>query len=201
MGREDNRSGLNLAYALLAASGLLLVYGTIRNGRKVQWGVLGRVVSTAYARLSNGKQIALTLITSLILYASAWMTWGIDVAAAYRRAGDTANIIATLATATIFYVSPWLILTIISGLALLILVLLRLDLGLALVVLFAPFFSLPRQLFESAFSMSELILIMCVVSFALRWIAEFRITCTARCAAARCKCENSEFSSSPFTLP
>ena len=168
MGREDDRSGLNLAYALLAASGLLLIYGTIRNGRKVQWGVLGRVVSTAYARLSNGKQLALTLITSLILYASAWMMWGLDIATAYRRAGDAANIVATLAAATIFYVSPWLVLTIISGLALLILIMLRLDLGLALVVLFAPFFSLPRQLFDSAFSMSELILIMCAAAFVLR---------------------------------
>ncbi len=96
------------------------------------------------------------------------MTWGVDVAAAYRRAGDTTNIIATLAAATIFYVSPWLILTIISGLVLLALIILRLDLGLALVALFAPFFFLPRQLFESAFSMSELILLMCVVAFVLR---------------------------------
>ena len=95
------------------------------------------------------------------------MTWGVDVAAAYRRAGDTTNIVATLAAATIFYISPWLILTIISGLVLLVLIILRLDLGLALVAFFAPFFFLPRQLFESAFSMSELILLMCVVSFVL----------------------------------
>jgi O-antigen ligase len=104
------------------------------------------------------------------------MTWGVDLATAYRRAGDTTNIIATLAAATIFYLSPWLILTIISGLALLALIILRLDLGLALVTLFAPFFFLPRQLFESAFSMSELILLMCVVAFVLRAARSVRRT-------------------------
>jgi O-antigen ligase len=134
----------------------------------VHWLEVGGVISAAYTRLSSGKQIALTVITALIVYGSAWLTWGVDIAAAYRRAGDTANILATLAAATIFYVSPWLILTIISGLVLLVLVILRLDLGLALVALFAPFFMLPRQLFESAFSMSELVLVMCVISFVVR---------------------------------
>jgi O-antigen ligase len=168
VGRSEDRSNLNTIYAVLIVSGLLLIAGAIYFGRKADWGSAGRVTSGAWARLNDSKQVILALITSLIVYASAWMAWGVDVAAAYRRAGDTTNIIATLAAATIFYVSPWLILTIISGLALLVLIILRLDLGLALVALFAPFFFLPRQLFESAFSMSELILLMCVVAAGLR---------------------------------
>jgi hypothetical protein len=148
--------------------GVLFGYGAVYFGRKAEWGSLGDQISALWSRLSGGKQVAATLITALIVYASAWMTWGVDIAAAYRRAGDTTNIVATLAAATIFYVSPWLILTIISGLVLLILIILRLDLGLALVALFAPFFFLPRQLFESAFSMSELILLMCMASFVMR---------------------------------
>ncbi|HZY41033.1 MAG TPA: O-antigen ligase family protein, partial [Anaerolineae bacterium] len=155
-------------YGVMGALGVVCAFGVWRNARRVRWREVGGVISTAYARLSNGKQIALTVITTLIVYASAWLTWGVDIAAAYRRAGDTANILATLAAATVFYISPWLILTLISGLVLLVLVCLRLDLGLALVALFAPFFMLPRQLFESAFSMSELVLVMCVVSFVLR---------------------------------
>ena len=142
----------------------------------------------------------MAVITALIVYATAWMTWGVDLAAAYRRAGDTTNIIATLAAATIFYVSPWLILTIISGLVLLVLIILRLDLGLALVALFAPFFFLPRQLFESAFSMSELILLMCVVAFVLRGaysvrrtrkITLARFTASRRWTGASWRCSSS----------
>ena len=168
VGRSADRSNLNTIYAVLLLSGLLLIAGAIYFGRRADWGGVGRKVSAAWARLSDSKQVIVALITSLIVYASAWMAWGVDVAAAYRRAGDTTNIIATLAAATIFYVSPWLILTISSGLVLLVLIILRLDLGLALVALFAPFFFLPRQLFESAFSMSELILLMCVVAAGLR---------------------------------
>lgn len=168
VGRQEDRGPLNTVYGLLGVSGLLLVLGTVYFGRRAEWGSVGRAVAAAWARLSSSKQIVVVVITSLIVYASAWMAWGVDVAAAYRRAGDTSNIIATLAAATIFYISPWLILTLISGLVLLVLIILRLDLGLALVAVFAPFFFLPRQLFESAFSMSELILLMCVASFILQ---------------------------------
>jgi len=168
VGREDDRGILNLLYSVTGALGLVCAFGSWRNARRVHWLEVGGVISSAYARLSSGKQIALTVITALIVYGSAWLTWGVDVAATYRRAGDTANILATLAAATIFYVSPWLILTFISGLVLLVLVILRLDLGLALVALFAPFFMLPRQLFESAFSMSELVLVMCVIAYVVR---------------------------------
>jgi O-antigen ligase len=168
VGRSEDRSGLNAAYDLLFISSILLAIGAVYFGRKADWGSFGRKVSAWWSRLGGKQQTLVAVTTAIIVYATAWMAWGVDIAAAYRRAGDTANIIATLAAATIFYVSPWLILTVISGLVLLALIILRLDLGLALVTLFAPFFFLPRQLFESAFSMSELILIMCVASAVLR---------------------------------
>lgn len=168
VGRSEDRRSVDSINSLLLMSGLLLAIGAIYFGRKADWGVFGRRISALWSRLSGRQQTLVAVVTAGIVYATAWMTWGVDVAAAYRRAGDTTNIIATLAAATLFYISPWLILTVLSGLALLVLIILRLDLGLALVALFAPFFFLPRQLFESAFSMSELILLMCVVALVLR---------------------------------
>ena len=114
-----------LAYGLLALSALLLAVGAIYCGRKADWGTFGRQVSAIWARLGESQQVLITLVTASIVYASAWMTWGVDIAAAYRRAGDTSNLIATLAAATIFYISPWLVLTLISGLILLALIILR----------------------------------------------------------------------------
>jgi O-antigen ligase len=174
VGRSEDRSGLHATYGLLLISGLALALGAIVFGRKADWGGFGRKVSTLWSRLSGSKQTIVAVVTALVVYATAWLTWGVDLAAAYRRAGDTTNIIATLAAATLFYISPWLILTLISGLVLLALIILRLDLGLALVALFAPFFFLPRQLFESAFSMSELTLLMCVASAMLRGVWSVR---------------------------
>jgi O-antigen ligase len=176
VGRSEDRGGLNAAYGVLFIGGMLFACGAVYFGRKADWGGFGRNVSALWSRLSSRQQTIVAVITALIVYATAWLAWGVDVAAAYRRAGDTTTILATLAAATIFYVSPWLILTLISGLVLLALIILRLDLGLALVALFAPFFFLPRQLFESAFSMSELILLMCAVSATLRGARSMRRT-------------------------
>jgi O-antigen ligase len=76
---------------------------------------------------------------------------------------------AVLIAAAAFYFSPWLSLTLISGLVLAVLILLRLDLGLALIVATAPFYLHPRSLFGKAFTMAELTTLLCVASWAVRW--------------------------------
>jgi O-antigen ligase len=93
---------------------------------------------------------------------------------------DGPAIAAVLTAAGVFYFSPWLTptngpmlaaLTLLSGLALGALILLRLDLGLALVVAAAPFYRYPRPLFGRAFSMAEIATLLCLVSWGLRQLA------------------------------
>ncbi|MCX7681852.1 MAG: O-antigen ligase family protein [Anaerolineae bacterium] len=67
-----------------------------------------------------------------------------------------------------FYFSPWLPLTLVCGLALAALILLRLDWGLALVAATAPFYLHPRPLFGKAFAMAELLTLCCLLSWAVR---------------------------------
>ena len=88
--------------------------------------------------------------------------------------GDRLALAATLIAAAVFYFSPWLPLTLISGLALAALILLRLDVGLALVVATASFYLYPRSLFGKAFSMAEVATLLCVVSWGLRQLAAWR---------------------------
>ena len=76
-----------------------------------------------------------------------------------------------LLVAGVFYFSPWLPLTLASGLALATLILLRLDLGLALVAATAPFYLHPRPLFGKAFSMVEITTLLCLVSWGVKQIA------------------------------
>lgn len=75
-----------------------------------------------------------------------------------------------LITAGLFYVSPWLPLTLVAGAAMAILVLLRLDLGLAMVALSAPFYLHPRPLLGKSFSMTEILILLCLGSWAVRRI-------------------------------
>ncbi|HLF29219.1 MAG TPA: O-antigen ligase family protein [Anaerolineae bacterium] len=171
-GQFEDRAVYDAALWALGVAGLVFAYGAIRNAQRTQWGA----ISSLHSQLSNTTRIILTAITALIFYASLWLTWGVDVAAAYRRLGEPANVLITLAAATIFTLSPWLILTVLSGAALAILILLRLDLGLMLVAFFAPFFLLPANLFYRFSSMVELTLILCVVAWGVRRLYALRNT-------------------------
>lgn len=80
--------------------------------------------------------------------------------------------LAVFVAAGVFYFSPWLPLTLLSGLALAALILLRLDLGLALVAVSAPFYLHPRPLFGKAFSMAEIATLLCLMSWLIRQIGK-----------------------------
>ncbi len=73
-----------------------------------------------------------------------------------------------VAVAVVFYVSPWPALTLVSGLALAGLLIWRLDLGLALVAAAAPFYRYPRPLGGRAFAMAEILVLLCLLSWAVR---------------------------------
>jgi O-antigen ligase len=88
------------------------------------------------------------------------------------RLSDGPALAATLAAAAAFYFSPWLPLTLVGGLALAVLILLRLDLGLALVAAVVPFYMRPRLLFGKAFSMAEIVTLLCALSWAARRIGQ-----------------------------
>jgi len=80
---------------------------------------------------------------------------------------------ATLAAAAAFYLSPWLLLTLVSFLLLAGLILLRLDLGLALIAASVPFYRYPRPLLGRAFSMAEILTLLCALSWGLRMLARW----------------------------
>jgi O-antigen ligase len=81
-------------------------------------------------------------------------------------------VFATLVVAAAFYLSPWLPLTVVSGVALAALVILQLDLGLALVAATAPFYLHPRSMFGKAFSMAEILTLLCLLSWGVRWVSK-----------------------------
>lgn len=141
-------------FGLLA---LLSLGGLIAAARRVEWGVLGRAVAAAWGRLSGGAQLLATAAVAALLWASAWMTWGLEAGNAFRRLGDGAGIAAVLAAAALFYYSPWFLLTLLAALALFVLILLRPELGLALIAALAPFYTFPRPLLDKAFSMAEIL--------------------------------------------
>ncbi|MGD1994785.1 MAG: O-antigen ligase family protein [Anaerolineae bacterium] len=158
----------------LAVLALACVAGMVSTGRHLRFGALGTAVSAAWGRLSDGVQLALTALTTGLLWLAAWMTWGVEAGDVFRRLGDEVGITATLAAAGLFYYSPWFLLTLVAGALLFVLILLRLELGLALIAALAPFFAFPWTMFNRAFSMAEIVTLMALASWGVRQLCRLR---------------------------
>jgi O-antigen ligase len=153
--------------ALLGVAALGLAVGAYGIGRTIDWADWGRGLRAAFGRLGQVGQVVLTAGVAALFALSGALTWLHPAGGAFRRLGDGPQTVLLAAVAALFYFSPWLILNIISGLALLVLIFWRLDLGLALVALSAPFYVYPKPLLGYRFSMVEMVLLMTVAAGAL----------------------------------
>jgi O-antigen ligase len=136
----------------------------------VEWSA----ASILHERLGDAIHFVLVVATAAVFYASTWLTWGQQISAAFRRWDEGTSIAAMLGLTAVFYFSPWLVVTILSGLALFLLILLRLDVGLALVALVIPFYLLPRAIWDRVFSLAEIVVIMCLISWLFQNLAKVR---------------------------
>jgi O-antigen ligase len=84
-----------------------------------------------------------------------------------------ALVVAPVAALALYF-SPWLFLQVASGLALAVLVFLRLDVGLALIAATAPFYLKPVALLGKSFSLVEIVTLLCMVSWGVRCIWQWR---------------------------
>ena len=159
----------NLTLAALAILGIAFaVFGALAV-RRIEWSAAVGLTT----RLGDVAHTALMVITAIVFYASTWLTWSQEIPNTLRRVGDGTGIAALLGLSVLFYYSPWLVVTLLSGLALFVLILLRLDLGLALVALVIPFYMLPKAIDPYLFSMAEIVLVMCCVAWAWRKFPQF----------------------------
>ena len=104
-------------------------------------------------------------LLGLLTWLTASLTWAQDAATAYRNLGTPAPLVISALTSALAFWSPLYVLSLIALAALLVLVLLRLDLGLMLLAFFIPFYLQPQRLFAYSFSMVELLMVMCAVSW------------------------------------
>jgi O-antigen ligase len=143
-----------LSFLSLLALGLAA--GAIWSGRGLDWSGLSGLLE----RLGRTGQLVLTAVVAALFALSGWLTWLDPAGGAFRRLGDGPATVLTAAVAALFYLSPWLLLNIASGLALFLLILWRLEFGLALIALSAPFYVYPKPLLGLRFSPVELFTMM-----------------------------------------
>jgi O-antigen ligase len=122
----------------LAAASVVLLVLLVRDARRVRWSSL----AVTFLRLPSGGQAGLVGGLTASLWAAAALSWG-------RATPDD------IVSMTCFVVSL-VILPILASLFAL-----RLDLGLALVALLAPFYLVPESMFYRALSMPEALIGLC----------------------------------------
>ena len=159
------RLGLGL-YALLAALGVGIA---VFAGRRVDWGGLGDALAAFQSRVAAWLQVVVSLLLSAVYLFAAWQTLGQGV---FRRLGEGGGVLTLLLATGLFYFSPWFLLTLAAGALVALIVILRPDLGLALVMLAAPLYMHPLSLLGKSFSLAELILLPtlagCLLTLATR---------------------------------
>ncbi|MBI3241214.1 MAG: O-antigen ligase family protein [Chloroflexi bacterium] len=172
VGPNVSQPDVRLPLSALAIIGLVNFIGLLRtiSTRSVQ-----PPISNLKSRLSDSTQTFIAALLSALLWASAWLTWGSDTAQVIRKYGDAAPLIVTLLTAGLFYYSPFLILTLLCLALLFSLFYLRPDLSLPLIAFTAPFYLMPRPLWDRAFSMVEILTVLAFVPAILRLIPRLRL--------------------------
>ncbi|MGD9099870.1 MAG: beta-galactosidase, partial [Anaerolineae bacterium] len=136
--------------------------GMAWSARRVQWRWAGQTLRATWKGLSDAAQVAITASVTLVFWANAWLSWG------QEHAAGKGGLVATLAAATLFYVSPAFLLSLFSLGLLALLIVLRLDLGLALVAFAAPFYLQSRAMFDQALSVVEIAVLLCLVSWGIQ---------------------------------
>jgi O-antigen ligase len=161
---------------VLAAAGLALA-GAVVFGWRAGWPAALQAARRRFTARSTVLQAALTGLVAVLFYGTAWLTWSENLLNVGRplleRLGAGGQVALVAAVAGGFYYSPWLPLTLAALLALAVLIFFRLDLGLALAVFCAPFYLLPRPLFERSFAMTGIVIWLCALAWLLdaarRW--------------------------------
>ncbi len=157
-----------VVFAGLAIVGLGL---GIRSAYKLEGRALLQWLAQLRRRLSEPLQVSLATVLGAVFGLAAWMTWAQGL---FRRLGDGAGLAAVLLAGGLFYLSPWLVLTLISGFLLFLLIILRPELGLALVIATSPLYLHPVSLFGRTFSLAELILLPTLVGWGVALLGRLR---------------------------
>lgn len=165
---EPYNRQLWVAWITVVVSAALVIV----TGRLLAWQTLVQALHPLLSRLNFALQIGISVITSLALMAGMLLTWGEPVPQIVRRV-LWEPLLPIVLTGGLLVLKPGFLLVIITSLLLFIIIYNRLEIGLLLVVLYAPFFLFPVELYTFAFPMSEVVLLITTGAWIGRLLAQW----------------------------
>jgi O-antigen ligase len=157
-----------LAVLGLVAAGLTV--GAVWTGRRAAWGPAGQRIVTLGRRLGGTGLWVVAAAVAAIFALTGWLTWLHPAGGVFRRLDEGSQALLVTAGASLFYFSPWFLLNLASGLFLLILIFWRLELGLALIALSAPFYVYPKPMAGYSFSPVEMFTLITFAAWTLNLV-------------------------------
>lgn len=148
---------------LVAATSALLA------GWRLDWKPIARPIAASWHHLSDTGHLAVSAVTSLALMVGMLLTWGDSTPNLLRR--ETVQLGLAVLSGGLIYIQPGLVLTIIAVIVLFVIFFNRPDFGLTLTIFWAPFFLFPVELYQFAFPMAEILMLLTFTSWFLRLLA------------------------------
>ncbi|MCS7070135.1 MAG: O-antigen ligase family protein, partial [Anaerolinea sp.] len=159
------RAQFGVALLTVFVSAIAAVY----NASRLNWRPILGVLASLWRRLTDLGQLILSIIASLALMLGMLLTFNDSLPEFFRR--DPPALFIALVTAGLIYLTPGPLIALLALITLFIIIYQRIELGLILTALFAPFFLFPVELYRFAFPMSELLILITAAAWGLRGLA------------------------------
>jgi O-antigen ligase len=156
------------AFAILIS--LILVFVSAIN---TPWRELMPATTVLFQGVSVTSHLIFSGVTSIAMMIAMLLTWSSHRPNILIR--DEINLILAVLTGGMLYLSPSIIITVIAGIALLVLFYHRLETGLVLTLFFAPFFLFPIELYNFAFPMAEVMILITTGAWLLKLMVNWGI--------------------------
>ncbi|NWG16686.1 MAG: O-antigen ligase family protein [Chloroflexi bacterium] len=137
----------------------------IITGWRLNWRGLFAPFTQMAGHLGAAGQLAAAVLSSMALLTGMFLTWSDGTPAIFRR--EPVQIGLAFITAGFIYLEPGFILTILAALLLLVFIYNRLELGLMLTLFWSPFFLFPVELYQFAFPLAEVLILVTTAAWLL----------------------------------
>jgi O-antigen ligase len=126
---------------------------------------------TLFASMGQATQIIVALTASLALLAGMLLTWGNDIPRVIRR--DPVPLIGAILSSGLIWLEPNVILMVLALGILFVIIYHHIYIGLGFTLFWSPFFLFPVELYQFAFPLAEVILLLTFCAWLLRYVRKF----------------------------
>ena len=161
-------------HAQVNVAGVIVLIATVAvllSAADLPWRAWNTRLSGVWRGLNGSLQLAIGALTSLAILFGTLLTWGQELPLIFRR--EPVLPMIALLSVGLAYVNIALPLTLGALVVLFWCIYHRLLIGLALTVLFAPFFLFPVELYLFAFPMAEIVLLLTAAAWFTRLLADW----------------------------